>query len=414
MRKPFQVILLFGILSLFRPISTEAQKICRCSGTGQLSLFCNWYEEGLPNPGYAYGFIHTDDYGETITFFDTTNQVVQNIAGDRSPGLIYKLAGINGSFIQRSYVDGANWDTTKYNHGVSMTLFFEGNQAGELFLFNDYDHNLYQSIDSGASFQLISGLLPHCNGRLVAGNQPGVLLGIDTSRRFFRSFDNGQTFEYIPFPDETMSDVPTVSNFAFSITAGAVAEEVYVEVINNNGEVKVYQSLDYGSTFSHKTTFPLYQFDPVIYIAGRESNEFYAIRFRSLLYPGNSGIYTYDLEISHSSDGGTSFTTYNHLLYDEMFTGEIPVTVNPAISLSPNPAKGVVWLKNLPAGEAVTSIEIRNLSGQCVYNYNCSSTIIQGQSLQVDLPPTLAAGCYVVKVMAGARVIGNEKLMIAR
>ena len=115
----------------------------------------DWYEAGFPNPGWEYGFIHTDDHGETITFFDTTNRFISNMAGDRSQGLIYRLAGYYDVNTQRSYDNGANWDTTVYNLNISYTLFFEGNQAGELYLFNDYDHNLYQSIDSGASFQLI-------------------------------------------------------------------------------------------------------------------------------------------------------------------------------------------------------------------------------------------------------------------
>ncbi|HAQ65517.1 MAG TPA: hypothetical protein DCR43_06665 [Bacteroidales bacterium] len=411
MKKSFQIIMFFTVLLLFHSGSVEAQRICRCSGSGQLTFFCEWYEAGFPNPGVNHGFIHTDDYGETISFYDTTFKYFSNLTGDRSLGLIY---GVNSN-IQRSYDNGANWDTTLYNHNISYTLFFEGNQAGELFLFNDYDHNLYQSIDSGASFQLISSLVPHCNGRLVAGSQPGVLLGIDTSRRFFRSYDNGQTFEYIQFPDEIQNLVEnTNSNYTFTITAGAVAEEVYVGVTKSNGEVNVYQSLNHGSTFSYKSTFPYYNYDQLKYIAGRESNEFYAIRFESVYFTYDPSIITYDLQISYSSDGGATFNTYSHLLYNELIAGEMPLPSVPSISLSPNPATDAVWLRDIPTGEVVTAIEISNLSGQSVFNYNCKSAVLHGQSLQVNLPPTLAAGCYVVKVMGGNRVVGREKFMIVK
>ncbi|PKP18645.1 MAG: hypothetical protein CVU06_12010, partial [Bacteroidetes bacterium HGW-Bacteroidetes-22] len=50
---------------------------------------------------------------------------INNMAGDRSQGLIYTLAGYYNAYTQRSYDNGANWEPTIYNLNISYTLFFE-------------------------------------------------------------------------------------------------------------------------------------------------------------------------------------------------------------------------------------------------------------------------------------------------
>ncbi len=405
------IISLIAIIGL-NTLHSYAQSsywIIRGAADGELVFNSFWYEIVSPSsPEMKYGTVYSSNHGQDITFY--TDSIYYSLTGDKTPGLIY---GSFNDYLVRSYDNGLTWDTTKFYHNK---YFHEGSKPGELFATSSSAPNtLFISSDSGTTFSVCTGNLPFSGQKIATGPEAGQCYCMNNNYVISFTSDYWANYESYQVDTNITSGIPNQNPAFVTIMAGGDGELYLMirKIVNDTLAYYIYRSLDYGQTFNLQYIWNDYQPNmySLTFVTGREPGSFYIIKTWHE-YDFIHEIIMYIIEFYYSSDGGVTYNQYYHNLYNEYFVGETPLPSVPSISLSPNPATNAVWMKNLPDGEVVTAIEISNLSGQSVFNYNCNSTIIQGQSLQVNLPATLAAGCYVVKVMAGNRIIAREKLMI--
>ncbi|PKP23991.1 MAG: hypothetical protein CVU06_05625, partial [Bacteroidetes bacterium HGW-Bacteroidetes-22] len=261
------------------------------------------------------------------------------------------------------------------------------------------------------------GNLPFSEQKIAAGTEAGQCYCMNNNYVISFTLDYWENYESYQVDANITSGIPNQNPAFVTLIAGGDGE-LYLtirKIVNDTLAYYIYRSLDYGQTFNLQYIWNDYQPNmySLTFVTGREQGSFYIIKTWQE-YDFTHEIIMYIIELYYSNDEGVTYSQYYHNLYNEYFVGETPLPSVSSISLSPNPATDAVWLRDIPAGEVVNAIEISNLSGQSVFNYNCRPAVLQGQSLQVNLPPTLAAGCYVVKVIAGNRVVGREKLMIIK
>jgi hypothetical protein len=357
-----------------------------------------------------YGTIYSTNHGQEITFY--TDSIFYSLTGDKTQGLVY---GSSNNYLVRSFDNGLTWDTTKFYHNKYV---YEGSKPGELFATSTSSpYTLFISSDSGTTFSVCAENLPFNGQKITSGSEAGQCYGMTNNYIISFSSDYWQNYQSYQIDPDITSGIPNQNPNFVTMIAGDDGE-LYLaveKIVNDTLAYYIYRSLDHGQTFNLQYIWSDYQ--PNIYsltfVVGREPGAIYIIKTWHE-YNFTTEIIAYIIEFYYSSDGGVTYNHYYHNLYNEFFTGVKPLPSAPSITLSPNPATTAVWLQNLPKGETITAIEISNLSGQCVFSCECSPADIRNQSLRLEIPQALAAGCYVVKVLDKKALIFTNKLLVIK
>lgn len=384
-------------------------EIARGTAPGELIVNCSWYE--MPILISKYGNIYTANHGQDVAFY--ADSLFFILVGDQTPGLIYGINPSNSNYIVRSFDNGFSWDTTKFYHYKNI---YGGSRPAELFALGNippYDV-LYLSSDSGATFTVCYENIPFVSQTITAGPLAGQCYSLTNNYVINFTTDYWQSYQSYPIDTSITSEI---SGFITMMAGGGDRELYLVSEKSENDTLllNIYRSTDHGQSFTLQYTWNNYQ--PwnykLAFVTGREPGAFYIIK-GSYEWDYTTEISSTILEFYYSSDGGVTYNHYYHNLYNEFFTGVKPLPSAPSITLSPNPATTAVWLQNLPEGETITAIEISNLSGQCVFSCECSPADIRNQSLRLEIPQALAAGCYVVKVLDKKALIFTNKLLVVK
>ena len=166
--------------------------------------------------------------------------------------------------------------------------------------------------------------------------------------------------------------------------------------------------MDYGHTFSLQYITPVFYpgWDEFSFVAGREPGSFYILQY---YYCATLPLHTC-LEIHYSSDYGVTYTTYYHEL-DSTFTGisTIPALPKP-VSCYPNPASDLLTVRVSEPHAGALTIGLRDITGRM----QLVAPVIHGQTeIPVDVS-FLKPGIYILEVKSEDRVIGQEKIVIAK
>ncbi len=418
-RRTFFFLFFIFLVSLFTPIVCNSQTFCprlitRGADTAEIYINIQWYEQMEPGTGDTYygGIFRSTDNGQSLSvqFKYIWPFWWNNIYGDSLPGTIYNTMPGVGDSIGVSHDYGQTY-MLKYNYVSGYHQFAGGCLKGEMYLQNANSSQkvLYRFTNFADSVQLVNSDLNDSLYILEPGTLAGELyaikwpFGISYNRplRLALSSDYGQNFSV------TLIDTCIIDSIAnYTISRGSDPGELYLTGDDFMYRYHVYHSTDYGHTFELKYITDSWQ-DPyhsVSFTAGRTPGTFYIMNWKNC--PGG-WLYSACVEIYFSRDYGSTYTVYYHEL-DSTFTSiKKEPGIRPVLSIFPNPAadKFSVELHKNPDG---ADIEVYDLFGCQKFKTFLKPT--QGE-VEVDAG-SWSKGIYVVKVLAGSRVLGIEKVVI--
>lgn len=136
----------------------------------------------------------------------------------------------------------------------------------------------------------------------------------------------------------------------------------------------------------------------------------------SIYYANDAGNYTCDITNSSGCISSSNTITVTAKICSikgiENPHHTIPYTVVHDFNVSPNPGNGDFYLTYNPGDDAGDlSIAIINLLGQVIYSQNGETT--GGlYTTQINLPPTIVNGCYLVKVVSRDNVVAKQIVVL--
>ena len=376
-------------------------------------------------------FVSCHDGGsvyKSVDFGDSWQDANQGLANTRVIQLHYKngelfSASVSPSGIHKSLDNAESWFSSGSGmfSTVQSSLFASLITSNSSFVFaGTYGNGLFRSSDDGATWQLISNWPTGINTNYISGlYATDSILLVGSIPNFYRSIDNGTTWDTIPFSPPFIVSFTKFANKIFagtfrlgvyesiddgltwtSIGTGLTPNKAVNKIIVRNNELTaatedgVFTSADTGATWQ-RIGFGILPNQNASSIDGRSDT--LVVTFNPVNYYGSIYI-TYDNGVTWSSYdrpgypfqindllivGDTifaatnSYSVWKRSLSDVILNSNISLFSAEEIKAFPNPSSTLINFTIPEIGNEICSIKIYDMTGKIIYQSIVSSTSFQ-------------------------------------